>query len=58
MISNFVLYVTSLPPVSVVALNDRLSGILIEGWGLLLRAGMMASRLNHREHVIPALTDH
>jgi hypothetical protein len=23
-----------------------------------LRAGMMASRLNHREHVIPALTDH
>jgi hypothetical protein len=26
--------------------------------GLLLRAGMMASRLYHREHVIPALTDH
>ena len=24
----------------------------------LLRAGMMASRLNHRERVIPALTDH
>jgi len=24
----------------------------------LLRAGMMASRLNDREHVIPALTDH
>jgi hypothetical protein len=23
-----------------------------------LRAGMMASRLNHRGHVIPALTDH
>jgi hypothetical protein len=23
-----------------------------------LRAGMMASRLNHRERVIPALTDH
>jgi hypothetical protein len=23
-----------------------------------LRAGMMSSRLNHREHVIPALTDH
>jgi hypothetical protein len=26
--------------------------------GLLLRAGMMASRLYHRERVIPALTDH
>jgi hypothetical protein len=25
---------------------------------LLLRAGMMASRLYHRRHVIPALTDH
>ena len=25
---------------------------------LLLRAGMMASRLYHRERVIPALTDH
>jgi hypothetical protein len=25
---------------------------------LLLRAGMMASRLYHRGHVIPALTDH
>jgi len=23
-----------------------------------LRAGMMASRLYHRRHVIPALTDH
>jgi hypothetical protein len=23
-----------------------------------MRAGMMASRLNHRERVIPALTDH
>jgi hypothetical protein len=34
-------------------------------WGLVrvtvsstVRAGMMASRLNHRERVIPALTDH
>jgi hypothetical protein len=26
--------------------------------GLLLRAGMMASRLHHLRHVIPALTDH
>jgi hypothetical protein len=25
---------------------------------LVLRAGMMASRLNHRERVIPAQTDH
>jgi hypothetical protein len=25
---------------------------------LLLRAGMMASRLDRRGHVIPALTDH
>ena len=25
---------------------------------IALRAGMMASRLNHRERVIPALTDH
>jgi hypothetical protein len=24
----------------------------------LVRAGMMASRLNHPGHVIPALTDH
>ncbi len=28
------------------------------GGGLFLRAGMSASRLNRREHVIPALTDH
>ena len=28
------------------------------GGVLFLRAGMMASRLNHRERVIPALTDH
>jgi hypothetical protein len=26
--------------------------------GLFLRARMMASRLNRRQHVIPALTDH
>jgi hypothetical protein len=25
---------------------------------LEVRAGMTASRLNHREHVVPALTDH
>jgi hypothetical protein len=27
-------------------------------FGATLQAGMMASRLSHRGHVIPALTDH
>ena len=44
-----------------IASSARYGGILQrEGCYCLfvLRAGMMASRLYHRRHVIPALTDH
>ena len=47
------------------ARKDAVSWNELDGFGInklaacySLRAGMMASRLNHRERVIPALTDH
>jgi len=43
---------------SVIAITERLICLLIINSRATLRAGMTASRLNHRERVIPAQTDH
>ncbi len=41
----------------VTGITKRMTRLWFTDWATM-RAGMMASRLNHREHVIPALTDH
>ena len=43
---------------SVADITERTTWTVSWKLAAMLRAGMMASRLNHRGHVIPALTDH
>ena len=54
----FIMLVVSVVVAVVACLKSFGSKVVVWPISSRLQAGMMASHLNHREHLIPALTDH